>query len=187
MTYPVDEKRRRFLINTAGVLGGCGALCFLTPFVSSLLPNAESSRSSDPIRVDLRDLAPGQRITVLWQGKPVWIIHRTPKMLAALDSDLEYLRDPYSHVDQQPVYARNNHRSINPNYLVLVGVCTHLGCVPVYTPEPSDTGFYCPCHGSRFDMAGRVFKKAPAPINLAVPPYRFIDEHTLEIGEATHD
>ena len=185
----VDEKRRRFLLTTSGILGGVGALCALTPFVSSLLPSASALASGAPIEVDLSKLMPGQQATVEWRGKPVWIIRRTQDMLKHLDDDRELLRDPDSLVTQQPSYAQNKFRSINPEYLVLVGICTHLGCSPKYKPTINELGpdwpggFYCPCHGSTFDLAGRVFKDVPAPINLEVPPYRFLNDHTLVIGE----
>jgi len=185
----VDEKRRRFLLTTSGILGGVGALCALTPFVSSLLPSASALASGAPIEVDLSKLMPGQQATVEWRGKPVWIIRRTQDMLKHLDDDRALLRDPDSLVAQQPSYAQNKFRSINPEYLVLVGICTHLGCSPKYKPTINELGpdwpggFYCPCHGSTFDLAGRVFKDVPAPINLEVPPYRFLNDHTLVIGE----
>ena len=185
----VDEKRRRFLLTTSGVLGGVGALCALTPFVSSLLPSASALASGAPIEVDLSKLMPGQQATVEWRGKPVWIIRRTQDMLKHLDDDRALLRDPDSLVTQQPSYAQNKFRSINPEYLILVGICTHLGCSPKYKPTINELGpdwpggFYCPCHGSTFDLAGRVFKGVPAPINLEVPPYRFVNAHTIIIGE----
>jgi ubiquinol-cytochrome c reductase iron-sulfur subunit len=141
------------------------------------------------VQVDLSKLEPGQQVTVAWQGKPVWIIRRTKTMLEQLALDEALLRDPNSLVDQQPEYAKNRYRSINPEYLVLIGICTHLGCSPKYTPEVNELGphwpggFFCPCHGSTFDLAGRVFKGVPAPINLQVPPYKFISEHVIVIGE----
>jgi ubiquinol-cytochrome c reductase iron-sulfur subunit len=185
----VDEKRRHFLLTTTGILGGVGAICALTPFVSSLLPSAKALASGAPVEVDLSKLMPGQQATVEWQGKPVWIIRRTQDMLKHLDEDRALLRDPDSLVTQQPHYAKNKFRSINPEYLVLVGICTHLGCSPKYKPTIKELGpdwpggFYCPCHGSTFDLAGRVFKGVPAPINLEVPPYRFLNAHTVIIGE----
>ena len=185
----VDEQRRRFLLTTTGILGGVGAICALTPFVSSLLPSAKALASGAPVEVDLSKLMPGQQATVEWQGKPVWIIRRTQDMLKHLDEDRALLRDPDSLVMQQPNYAKNKFRSINPEYLVLVGICTHLGCSPKYKPTIKELGpdwpggFYCPCHGSTFDLAGRVFKGVPAPINLEVPPYRFVNDHTIIIGE----
>lgn len=185
----VDEKRRQFLLTTAGIIGGVGALCTLAPFVSSWMPSAKAQAAGAPVQVDLSKLAPGQQITVEWQGKPVWIIHRTPHMLQQLKVLKSALRDPNSLVAQQPLYAQNNFRSIKPEYLVLIGICTHLGCSPKFKPEEKELGpdwqggFYCPCHGSTFDLAGRVFKHVPAPINLEVPPYRFISEHMIVIGE----
>ena len=143
------------------------------------------------MRVDLSQLKPGQQMTVLWRGKPVWVIRRTAAMLADLSRPNPELRDPSSLVPQQPAYAANAYRSIKPEYLVLIGICTHLGCVPRYEPHENERdlawlgGFYCPCHGSAFDLAGRVFKHVPAPINLEVPPYRYISEHMIEIGEGT--
>jgi ubiquinol-cytochrome c reductase iron-sulfur subunit len=180
---PIDQSRRRFLTTAAGVLGGCGAVCALAPLLSSLVPNQQTVAAGGPVRVDLSALLPGQQLTVLWRGQPVWIIHRTSAMLASLDEPNPLLRDPFSRVNQQPAYAVNSYRSIKPDYLVLIGVCTHLGCSPRYEPS---SGFFCPCHGSRFDLAGRVFKQMPAPINFAVPPHRFISDHVLEIGEALH-
>ena len=185
----VDEQRRRFLLNTTRVLGGVGALCALTPFVASWMPSAKAQAEGAPVQVDLSKMEPGQQVTVAWRGKPVWIIRRTPDMLKHLDEDSSLLRDPDSLVAQQPTYAKNKYRSIKPDYLVLVGICTHLGCSPKYKPYEKELGpdwpggFYCPCHGSTFDLAGRVFKSVPAPINLEVPPYRFISEHMIVIGE----
>ena len=175
----VDKQRRRFLVASTCAVGGLGALCALTPFVSSWKPSEKALALGMPIQVYLTDLALGQHKIVEWRGKPIWIVRRTPQMLSSLMSDEAQLSDPFSRVDQQPPYAQNEFRSIKPEYLVLVGLCTHLGCSPLCKPD----GFYCPCHGSRFDMAGRVFKGMPAPINLEVPPYRFISDHVIVIGE----
>ena len=189
---PIDEQRRRFLLTGACALGGFGAVCALTPFVSSWMPSAKALAAGAPVRVDLSQIEPGQQVTVEWRGKPVWIIRRSPEMLAQLNTHDSDLRDPDSHVAQQPVYAQNKFRSIKPEYLVLIGICTHLGCSPKYKPYEHDLGpdwpggFYCPCHGSRFDLSGRVFKSMPAPINLQVPPYRFISDHMIVIGEDEH-
>lgn len=186
---PVDEQRRKFLLTTTGVLGGIGVACALTPFLSSWLPSAKAEAAGAPVQVDLSKIEPGQQVTVEWRGKPVWIIRRTKKMLDGLGADEGQLRDPESLVEQQPVYAKNRFRSIHPEYLVLVGICTHLGCSPKYTPQVNEIrpqwpgGFYCPCHGSTFDLAGRVFKGVPAPINLEVPPYYFVSEHVIVIGQ----
>lgn len=185
----IDEERRRFLLASTGVLGGVGVACALTPFVASWLPSAKAEALGAPVEVDLSRLEPGKQITVEWRGKPVWIIRRTKEMLKHLSDHQTLLRDPQSLVEQQPDYAQNEYRSINPEYLVLVGICTHLGCSPKYIPTEHELGnawpggFYCPCHGSKFDLSGRVFKGVPAPINLEVPPYRFVNKHTLIIGE----
>ena len=187
-----NEQRRRFLVASAAVLGGVGALCALTPFVSSWMPSAAAMEAGKPVEVDLSGLEPGQQITVEWQGKPVWIIRRTADMIANIQTHMDVLRDPESRVNQQPAYAQNAFRSIKPEYLVLVGVCTHLGCSPKYKPTEKTLGpdwpggFYCPCHGSRFDLSGRVFKSMPAPINLQVPPHRYLNDHLILIGEDAH-
>ncbi len=185
----IDEDRRQFLLKTTCVLGGIGALCALTPFVASWLPSAKAQAEGAPVHVDLSKLEPGEQAVVEWRGKPVWIIRRTKEMLQRLSQGSSRLRDPNSVTRQQPPYAKNEFRSINPEYLVLIGICTHLGCSPKYKPNLGDLGpdwpggFFCPCHGSTFDLSGRVFKDVPAPINLEVPPYYFIDQHTLVIGE----
>lgn len=188
-TDSIDESRRQFLIKSTCILGGIGAICALTPFALSWLPSDKAQAEGAPVQVDLSQLEPGHQLIVEWRGKPVWIIRRTKEMLKNLEVDTDYLRDPESLVEQQPVYAKNKYRSLRPEYLVLIGICTHLGCSPKYTPIPNTLGpnwpggFYCPCHGSTFDLAGRVFKGVPAPINLEVPPYRFLNDHTIVIGE----
>lgn len=185
----IDEQRRHFLLASTGVLGGLGAICALTPFVASWMPSAKAKAAGAPVHVDLSNIEPGQQVVVAWRGKPVWIIRRTSAMLKSLDEDRAELRDPDSLVEQQPHYAQNKYRSIHPEYLVLVGICTHLGCSPKYEPNKKELGpdwpggFYCPCHGSTFDLSGRVFKNVPAPINLEVPPYRFVSKHAIVIGE----
>lgn len=185
----VDSERRRFLVATTSVLGGIGALCALTPFVVSWLPSAKAQADGAPVQVDLSKLEPGEQAVVEWRGKPVWIIRRTTEMLQQISKNTSLLRDPHSLTPQQPHYAKNEYRSINPEYLVLIGICTHLGCSPKYKPNLTELGpnwpggFFCPCHGSTFDLSGRVFKDVPAPINLEVPPYYFIDKHTIVIGE----
>ena len=185
-----NEGRRRFLLGATCVLGSIGAVCALAPFAASWLPSAKALSAAGPVEVDLSAMQPGEQIIVPWKGKPVWIIRRSKAMLDHLvHSDEAQLRDPHSLVDQQPPYATNKYRSIHPEYLVLVGICTHLGCSPKYKPNLGDLGpdwpggFFCPCHGSTFDLAGRVFKGVPAPINLQVPPHRFVNAHTLIIGE----
>ncbi len=189
LNNPLDEERRRFLLKSTCVLTGIGAVCALTPFVASWLPSAKAQAAGAPVHVDLTRMEPGEQAVVEWRGKPVWIIRRTKEMLQQLDGDDSQLRDPESLVNQQPAYAQNKYRSINPEFLVLIGICTHLGCSPKYKPNLGELGpqwpggFFCPCHGSTFDLAGRVFKGVPAPINLEVPPYHFVNEHTLVIGE----
>ncbi|MCX7116122.1 MAG: ubiquinol-cytochrome c reductase iron-sulfur subunit [Gammaproteobacteria bacterium] len=185
----VDESKRQFLIKSVCVLGGVGAACAMTPFITSWLPSAKAEAAGAPVQVDISQIEPGQQVTVEWRGKPVWIIRRTAAMIKSLNDDVGLLRDPDSFVEQQPLYAKNKYRSLRPELLVLVGICTHLGCSPKYTPLPQELGpdwpggFYCPCHGSLFDLAGRVFKGVPAPINLEVPPYRFLNDQTILIGE----
>lgn len=185
----IDEERRRFLLTSTCVLGGIGAACSLTPLVASWLPSAKAQAAGAPVQVDLSRMQPGEQAIVEWRGKPVWIIRRTKEMLDHLSSNSSLLRDPDSLAEQQPAYAQNLHRSINPEYLVLIGICTHLGCSPKYKPSLQELGpdwpggFFCPCHGSTFDLSGRVFKGVPAPINLEVPPYHFLNEQTIVIGE----
>lgn len=185
----VDEGRREFLMTATAVLGGAGALCALTPLVGSWFPSAKAEAAGAPVEVDVSQMEPGQQVTVAWRGKPVWIIRRTDEMLKHLADNELQLRDPQSLVTQQPAYAQNRYRSIKPEYLVLIGICTHLGCSPKYEPDVNELGpdwpggFFCPCHGSTFDLAGRVFRGVPAPINLEVPPYHFKNDHTLVIGE----
>jgi ubiquinol-cytochrome c reductase iron-sulfur subunit len=185
----IDEERRQFLLKTTCALGGIGVLCALTPFVASWMPSAKTQAAGAPVQVDLSKMEPGQQVTVEWRGMPVFIIKRTKEMLNSLKVDRQLLRDPDSMVDQQPKSAKNIYRSLKPEYLVLIGICTHLGCSPKYTPQEKSLGpswpggFFCPCHGSKFDLAGRVFKGVPAPINLQVPPYKYLNEHTIVIGE----
>lgn len=181
----VDDKKRRFLINVLRGLAGIGILGLLRPFFSSWLPNAKTRLQGSPLRVSLSALHPGEMMTVVWRGKPIWIVRRTPEMLVKLAVPNKLLRDPDSLTPQQPAYAKNVYRSVDPEYLVLVGLCTHLGCTPRYEPQRGEGGFFCPCHGSCFDLSGRVFKEMPAPVNLEVPPYRIVDKDWIEIGEVT--
>ena len=187
----VNPGRRRFLTATTAVVGGAGAVVAAVPFIKSWQPSARAQVAGAPVTEDISKLEVGQRLIVQWRGQPVWIIRRTPEMLAALPAQDGRLRDPNSeNPEQQPEYAKNAHRSIKPEIAVLVGTCTHLGCSPLFRPElepqPFDAdwkgGFYCPCHNSRFDLAGRVYEGVPAPTNLKVPPYRFVDDNRIEIG-----
>jgi ubiquinol-cytochrome c reductase iron-sulfur subunit len=189
----VNLGRRNLLTLLTTVAGGIGVVAVAVPFLSSLKPSARAQALGAPIEVDVSKIEPGQRITVEWRGKPIYIVRRTPEALAALPGLASKLRDPESQASEQPQYAHNVHRSLVPEIFVVVGVCTHLGCAPLFRPEVGAAdlgadwpgGFFCPCHGSRFDMAGRVFAGVPAPLNLAVPPYRFVGDSTLVIGDDT--
>jgi len=189
---PADPGRRRFLTATTAVVGGVGVAFAAVPFLSAWKPSARAIAAGAPVAVDISKLEVGAQQIAKWRKRPVWVIRRTPELLETLPAQDERLQDPNSEVvDQQPEYARNEHRSIRPEVLVLVGSCTHLGCSPKYhpevQPEPWDDnwqgGFFCPCHNSKFDMAGRVYNGSPAPTNLVVPPYRFVDDNTIMIGE----
>jgi ubiquinol-cytochrome c reductase iron-sulfur subunit len=189
----LDLGKRRFLLTATTVATGVAAGAAAVPLVSSMLPSERAKAAGAPVEVDISDLMPGQKKTVEWRGKPVWVVRRTPEMLKMVETDRDRVADPESKRSEQPPYAKNEHRSLKPEYLVVVGICTHLGCSPVdrlqRQPEPFaadwDGGFYCPCHGSLFDLAGRVYKNKPAPDNLAVPPYKFVGETKLIIGEDT--
>jgi len=187
----VDHGRRRFLTATTAVVGGAGVVAVAVPFIKSWEPSARAKNAGAPVLADISKIEPGQRLSVLWRGQPVWIVNRTPALLATLPQLDSRLRDPKSEVEQQPKYAQNETRSIKPEWLVVIGICTHLGCSPDYVPEikpePFDPewkgGFFCPCHKSRYDIAGRVFQGVPAPMNLVVPPYQFVSDKQILIGE----
>ncbi len=187
---PVDTGRRRFLTWSTAAVGGVGAAFVAVPFISSWNPSAKAKAAGAPVEVDVSKIEPGQLIRVEWRGKPVWVVSRTQETLDELTKIDKDLRDPDSDEPQQPDYAQNTYRSIKPELLVTVGICTHLGCSPTYMPgnfgaqvEGVDYGFFCPCHGSKFDMAGRVFKNVPAPLNLEVPPYYYMTDTTILVGE----
>ncbi|MCG6898573.1 MAG: ubiquinol-cytochrome c reductase iron-sulfur subunit [Gammaproteobacteria bacterium] len=183
--------RRRFLTAATSVVGAVGVGFALVPFISSMQPSAKARAAGAPVRADISKLEPGQMIRVKWRGKPVWLVKRTDDMLEELPKLDSELRDPASEQPQQPPYAQNEYRSIKPEILVTVGICTHLGCSPTYRPDMGAAdlgadwpgGFFCPCHGSRFDLAGRVFKGVPAPLNLEVPPHRYLSDNEVLIGE----
>ena len=187
----VDFRKRRFLTAAATVVGGVGAVYVAVPFVASWLPSERAKAAGAPVQADISKLEAGQMIRVQWRGKPVWVVRRTKDMLAALPGLNDTLRDPDSVEAQQPEYCQNTDRSIKPEILVAVGICTHLGCSPSFVPEampqPYDAnwkgGFFCPCHGSRFDLAGRVYKGVPAPLNLEIPPHKYISDTLILIGE----
>jgi ubiquinol-cytochrome c reductase iron-sulfur subunit len=188
-----DRKKRRFLLLTTTVASGVAAGAAGVPFVASMMPSERARAAGAPVEVDLSGLEPGQMMVVEWRGKPVWILHRTPEMLKAIEADEGRVADPASRRSEQPDFARNPFRALKPEFLVLVGICTHLGCSPVQRlaaqaePFAADWrgGFYCPCHGSLFDLSGRVWRNMPAPDNLTVPPYSFITDTHLIIGEET--
>lgn len=191
--HDTDPGKRRFLLTATTVAGGVAAGAVGVPFVVSMLPSERAKAAGAPVEVDISALEPGQKMIVEWRGKPVWIVRRTPEMLKAVKGDEDRVADPESKRSQQPAYAKNEFRAAKPEYLVVVGICTHLGCSPVdrlqAQPEPFAAdwrgGFYCPCHGSLFDLAGRVYKNKPAPDNLEVPPYKYVGETKIVIGEDT--
>lgn len=188
----VNKGRRRFLVSATSVVGGLGAAAVAAPFIMSLTPSARALAAGAPVEVNVSKVEEGQLLRVIWRGKPVWIVHRSKEMIAMLPSNDAKLKDPDSEVvSQQPAYAQNTQRSIKAEYLVLIGICTHLGCSPTFRPElaPADLGadwkggWYCPCHGSRYDLSGRVIKGSPAGTNLVVPPYYYKTDSTILVGE----
>ena len=184
------NSRRRFLLVATSVAGGIATAAVATPFVMSMLPSERAKAAGAPVEVDISKVEPGMLLLVEWRGKVVWVLNRTPEMLATLKKLDSQVADPKSEKDQQPQYAQNETRSIKPAILVVEGVCTHLGCSPVYRKDiaPADLGadwlggFFCPCHGSKFDLAGRVYKSVPAPTNLVVPPHTYLSDTSLLIG-----
>jgi ubiquinol-cytochrome c reductase iron-sulfur subunit len=187
----IDLKKRRFLTNATSVVGAVGVGFVLVPFLSSWMPSARAKAAGAPVDVDISKLEDGQLVRVLWRKKPVWIFKRDKDTVARLDTLNDILVDPNNEEPQQPDYAKNKWRSINPEIAVIIGICTHLGCSPTYRPEVGAAdlggdewqgGFYCPCHGSKFDLAGRVYKNTPAPINLAIPPYHFVSDTLIRLG-----
>lgn len=187
----VNLSKRRFLTAATTVIGAVGVGFAMVPFISSWQPSAKARAAGAPVRADISKLELGQMIRVKWRGKPVWIVNRTPEMLDSLSVLTPELRDPDSIESEQPDYATNKYRSIKPEYAILVGICTHLGCSPTYRPDVAPTdlgpdwlgGYFCPCHGSRFDIAGRVYSGVPAPLNLPVPPHRYLSETEVLIGD----
>ena len=192
-TDNVDTGRRRFLVTSTSVVAAVGAGFVAVPFVSSWMPSERAKNAGAPVEVDISKMAEGQMLTVEWQSKPVWIVKRSEKTLTDLPNLDSSLRDPASeNVDQQPAYAQNENRSIKPEILVLVGICTHLGCSPTFRPDIGAAdlggadwlgGFFCPCHSSKFDLAGRVYQGVPAPTNLVVPPHKYLSDNVILIGD----
>jgi ubiquinol-cytochrome c reductase iron-sulfur subunit len=186
----VDNSRRHFLTIAASAAGAVGAVGVAIPFLSSMKPSARAQALGAPVEVSVGSMEPGEMARVVWRGKVVYVLRRSQDMLDRLASNVDQLRDPESAESEQPEYTANATRSVKPEFLVLEGVCTHLGCAPLqdFEVRPSENwngGFFCPCHGSKFDLAGRVFKGVPAPTNLRVPPYRFVRDDLILIGQDT--
>ena len=189
----VNKGRRQFLTAATSVVGAAGVVGVAVPFVASWNPSAKAKAAGAPVKADISKLEPGQMVVVEWRGKPVYVVRRTQETLDALSTPalVDVLRDPESAESAQPAYVAGAARSIKPEFLVLVGLCTHRGCAPKYRPDVGATdlggddwlgGFFCPCHGSKFDLAGRVYKGVPAPLNLEVPPHNFESDRVLVIG-----
>jgi ubiquinol-cytochrome c reductase iron-sulfur subunit len=197
MQTAADPTRRDFLYLATAAVGGVGAAATLWPLIDQMNPDASTVAAGQPVDVDISEIQPGQQIVVVWRSKPVFIVNRTKAALDELQNPqlIARLSDPDSEQLQQPAYAVNWHRSIKPEYLVVVGICTHLGCIPKFMPTPSATdpvanwpgGYFCPCHGSRYDLSARVYRGVPAPYNLPVPPYHFPNDKTVRVGENPPD
>jgi len=187
----IDPKRRRLLVGTMATTAGLGAGALGVSMLASMSPSARAKAAGAPVEADISKLAPGQLLTVEWRGKPVWIVRRTEQALQSLASVASQLSDPDSNEEMQPEYAKNESRAIKDEFLVVIGICTHLGCSPTYRPDIAasdlgsdwEGGFFCPCHGSKFDYAGRVYSGVPAPTNLEIPPYMYLDDNRILIGE----
>ncbi|MBD1555428.1 ubiquinol-cytochrome c reductase iron-sulfur subunit [Vibrio sp. S9_S30] len=186
---PINNGRRRFLTATTAVVGAVGSIAVAVPFIKSWNPSAKAKAAGAPVEVEIGKLEEGQMVRVEWRGKPVWVVRRSSSVVEELKALDGQLRDPDSSEEQQPSYAQNAYRSIKPEYFVAVGICTHLGCSPTYLPESFSeqvqgvkSGFFCPCHGSKFDMAGRVFQGVPAPLNLVVPKHTYLTDSKIIIG-----
>jgi len=191
--HGVNKGKRDFLVAATSVVGGIAAGATAVPFAGSMFPSERAKAAGAPVEADISKLAPGGMQIIEWRGKPVWIVRRTQEMLDSIQKDNNLVADPKSEVPQQPAYAKNEFRSIKPDIAVLIGVCTHLGCSTQFKSADAkgdmgmewNGGFYCPCHGSKFDLAGRVFKGVPAPINLEVPQYKFVGDNKIIIGDDT--
>lgn len=189
----VDKSKRQFLTSALTVVGAVGTGYIAVPFLAQMQPSTKAMAAGAPVTVDIGKMEPGQLIRVAWRGKPVWLLNRTPETLETLKTLNDQLRDPQSSESIQPVYTKNPARALKPEIFVAIGLCTHLGCSPTFRPEiaPADLGsdwkggFFCPCHGSRFDLAGRVYRGVPAPTNLEIPPYRYVSDSQIIIGEDT--
>lgn len=189
MKDEIDQKRRCFLRRATTAVGGIGLAVASVPFFSYWMPDAATEAGAAPIKIDISKMKPREQLTVPWRGMPIWVIYRDQEMLDTLSKLDKTLRDPLNERDQQPEYCKNTHRSIKPQFFVTIGICTHLGCVPTYRPDVESVspdwlgGFYCPCHGSKYDLAGRVYKDVPAPINLKIPNHMYTSDTEITIGE----
>ena len=185
----IDEKRRCFIRRATTAVGGIGLAAASVPFLQYWMPSANTEAAGAPMKIDISALKPRQQLTVPWRGMPIWVIARDAEMLGTLSKVESNLRDPLSEQDQQPDYCKNTNRSIKPEIYVAIGICTHLGCVPTYRPDVASVdpawlgGFYCPCHGSKYDLAGRVYKDVPAPLNLKIPRHMYISDTEILIGQ----
>jgi ubiquinol-cytochrome c reductase iron-sulfur subunit len=187
----VDGDRRRFLTVATSVVGGAGALATLWPFIATLQPSAKALALGAPVTADISHVEAGAQVTFFWRGNPIWVLRRTPRMLESLKQVRDRLSDPDCEQDQQPSYCKSESRSIKPEYLVMTGKCTHLGCSPKLHPNSPDVavdpnwlgGYLCPCHGSKYDLSGRVFNGQPAPLNMVVPPHHYASDTLVMIGE----
>jgi ubiquinol-cytochrome c reductase iron-sulfur subunit len=191
MQGSVNRRKRRFLLGATTAVGTVGVIASAVPFAMSFWPSERAKAAGAPVEIDISKLEPGQKINAEWRGKVVWVLNRTKAMLDTIPKLDSKVADPKSEVDHQPPYAKNEFRSLKSEIFVAVGICTHLGCSPIFRPEiaPGDLGadwlggFFCPCHQSKFDLAGRVYKGVPAPTNLVIPPYRFLSDTKIVIGE----
>jgi len=185
----VDQSRRCFIRRATTAVGGIGLAAASVPFFQYWMPSADTEAAGAPLKIDISAIKPREQLTVPWRGMPVWVISRDEEMMATLSKVESNLRDPLSEQDQQPEYCKNINRSIKPQFLVAIGICTHLGCVPTYRPDVASVdpawlgGFYCPCHGSKYDLSGRVYKDVPAPLNLKVPRHMYLSDTEILIGQ----
>ncbi len=195
MSEEIDTSKRHFLTVATVVVGSVGVVMAAVPFVSSMEPSARARSLGGPVDIDISKIEPGGMIKAKWRGKPTWVVQRPQAVLNQLPKNDLLLRDPDSDEPQQPAYAKNEWRAIKPELFVVIGICTHLGCSPLYVPEPGDPsvgptwpgGFFCPCHGSKYDLAGRVYKNVPAPLNLPVPRHYYVTDKVIRIGEDPKD
>ncbi len=182
----VDTNRRTFLVGTTCAVAAVGAVSAAVPFVKTWSPSAKALNAGAPVKVDVSKLEDGERLIVEWRGKPIWVVGRSQKIIDGLEALNPVLLDPHSEANQQPSYAKNRWRSIKPEILVMIGICTHLGCSPNFLPKPSkileDGGYHCPCHGSKYDPAGCVYKGVPAPLNMVIPPHSYLSDTVIIVG-----